>query len=272
MEVAKFVNQMKELYNIFIEYIDADSKEDEIRFYENLLNIIKNQSIQENKEEIENILEMIINIANNHHRTPSFFGRLEQILKFFQDEIKRSFSNFEIFILFESNKRLLLFFIKEGILKIDENIYKLIESKTEPNGNKYSDYFIPEIHKNNENENEENIHLSEYLEYPDEFEYKRNQGENDSYICNLIRTPLVEDFVSFVNRTNFSLSNEISPSIFETNSFLNSHNPSLIEYAAFFGSIQIYQYLYINKVEVDFSLWFYGIHSQNSELIHLVQI
>ena len=43
------------------------------------------------------------------------------------------------------------------------------------------------------------------------------------------------------------------------------------EYAAFFGSIQIFKYLYLNGVELTSSLWFYGIHGDNSELFQILE-
>ena len=46
---------------------------------------------------------------------------------------------------------------------------------------------------------------------------------------------------------------------------------TLIEYAAFCGSVNIFKYLYLNKVELTSSLWYYTIHGQNSELIHFLE-
>ena len=77
-----------------------------------------------------------------------------------------------------------------------------------------------------------------------EFDEKLKIGENDSYICHLIRNDSIEKFVIFVNQTNLNLSSQIKSSIFETNLFLiKNDETTLIEYAAFFGSIQIFQYL-----------------------------
>ena len=71
---------------------------------------------------------------------------------------------------------------------------------------------------------------------------------------------------------NISLNSTIKPSIFETNSiFLNASDISLIEYSAFFGSIQIFQYLILNNVELKSSTWLYAIHSGNGEIIHLLE-
>ena len=63
---------------------------------------------------------------------------------------------------------------------------------------------------------------------------------------------------------NISLLSTIKPSIFEINKYL-------IEYAAFFGSIRIFQYLRFNNIELQPSLWFYAIHSNNTEMIHLLE-
>ena len=157
---------------------------------------------------------------------------------------------------FKVNKRLLYFLIKEQILSLDSTI--------EEN----SDFFLTEntkSDKNNFNQNDEL--LKYYFDHLDEYEEKRRIGENDSFICSLIRQDSVEEFIQYVNKNNLPLSSKIKQSIFETNRFLIDKNPTLIEYAAFFGSIQIFQYLYLNKVDVDGSLWLYGIHSNNPDLL-----
>ena len=65
---------------------------------------------------------------------------------------------------------------------------------------------------------------------------------------------------------------EISSSFFETNSFLlNYASVSLIEYSAFYGSIQIFQYLILNNAELTSSLWLFSIHGKNAEIIHLLE-
>ena len=96
-------------------------------------------------------------------------------------------------------------------------------------------------------------------------------GENYSYICSLIRQDAAEEFISYVNRTNISLLSQIRLSIFETNLFLMEKTPTLIEYASFYGSIQIIQYLRYSKVPLTYSMWFYTIHSNNAELIHCLE-
>ena len=52
---------------------------------------------------------------------------------------------------------------------------------------------------------------------------------------------------------------------------IENKNTTLIEYSAFFGAIQIFQYLRLNNVELKPSLWLYAIHSRNAELIDLLE-
>ena len=103
------------------------------------------------------------------------------------------------------------------------------------------------------------------------FEKKCQIGENDSYICSLIRKDSIDEFIIYVNQKCISLNSKINFSFFETNSYLINKSTTLIEYAAFFGSIQIFQYLRLNNVQLTPSLWGYAIHSNNGEIIHILE-
>ncbi|KAK8870632.1 hypothetical protein M9Y10_008519 [Tritrichomonas musculus] len=96
-------------------------------------------------------------------------------------------------------------------------------------------------------------------------------GENDSYIYSLIRQGLTEEFISYTNRATISLLSIIQPSIFETNLFLMQKTPTLIEYASFFGSIEIIQNLQYKNISLTNSMWLYEVHSDNAELIHFLE-
>ena len=146
----------------------------------------------------------------------------------------------------KTTKRLFISYLQKGIITISDEIYKELLYKIENNRNRYCHFFLPELEQfigeekmnflKNELLNEDPTIFTDY-------EKKREEGENDSYICSLIRQDSVEEFIAHVNRFNISPKSEISPSIFETNPFLiDNKNTSLIEYSAFFGSIQIFQY------------------------------
>ncbi|KAK8892318.1 hypothetical protein M9Y10_029544 [Tritrichomonas musculus] len=271
MEIQAYFDKMKEIHNNLLSGFD-DPDEEKI---EDMIQIFPDCQNSIDCHILKSILHMIVKMSNHHHRTPSFFIKIEQILQFFKEKIQTNYSNYEIFEIFKSNKRILLILIENQILTIDNFIASVILTEEKYKKANYAQYFYPEIKPFlGENEIKE---ISKGIEF-ENFEENRKIGENHHYISKLIREDLVEDFIIYVNRTNASLLNVIRPSIFETNKFLIENNPTLIEYAAFYGSIQIFKYLRFNKVSLDAiifeltpSLWFYTIHSMNPELIHTLE-
>ena len=187
-----------------------------------------------------------------------------------QNYLKQFLSNSELIDIFRNNKVLLLYLIEINIIFIDKtnfNVFLIQNDKV----SKYDHFFYPQYKKFITKEQQEEIE-KEILYTSDIFNEKCHIGENDSYICNLIRNDSIDKFISFINQTNISLSSQISKSVFETNSFLlKKKDTTLIEYAAFFGSISIFKYLMFNNVKLTNSLWLYAIHSNNAELISLIE-
>ena len=270
-EFKEYISKKEELYNTLMTFIENSEDND----FQHLIDLINHQNQDENREKYEEILQLIASISDNCHRNKSFFNNLYQIIDHYKNQIKQTFSNEEIFDIFEKKKKMLLFLFQNKIITIDDDIYYRLLTKGEANGNRYIHFFYPEIKKFIDKKKviyikEELINIDENIF--DGFEEKHNEGENDSFICSLIREDSVEEFIEYVNRSNISLRSQVSPSIFETNSFLIENNKTtLIEYSAFFGAIQIFQYLRLNGVELTPSLWLYAIHSRNAELIHLLE-
>ena len=268
-QIQSYLTNMKNIQENILLYLEETDNID-IAFTD-LVNRIQQTNYHLNKDEFASILSLLIKISKNYHRSTDFFSKLDRIFKYFETIIKGTFSNSELYRIVRKNKRVLLFLIKEGILTVDDNIAKQILYESE----NFAKFFYPEIKDFIHNE-EILSELRKDIDDDHDFEQKRNEGENDNYICNLIRNDLVEDFVSHHTRSNFSLNNSISPSIFETNSFIlnqikKGKNPTLIEYAAFYGSISIFNYLRINEVELKPSIWNYAVHSKNAALIHLIE-
>lgn len=123
---------------------------------------------------------------------------------------------------------------KSNTTEGSKSIYKEMMDKIETNRNHYS----PE-NKNRWKMLKELLQKNENIY--ENYENKRQDGENDLYISSLIHQDSIEWFISYVNRKNFSLSSKILPSIIETNSFLTQKKyTTVIKYAAFFGSFQNY--------------------------------
>ena len=166
---------------------------------------------------------------------------------------------------------------------IDESIFSQITS-FEYVIKGYCEYFQPEIKpfltkeniekygsRNNSLKDEKFIERMN-KEVESNFYEKRREGLNDDYLCELIRNNEIKEFIRFTEQRNLSLEIDIKKSIFETNQLLTENNKiSLIEYASFYGSNDIIKYMEKRGVELTSSMWIYGIHSCNAELIRYLE-
>ena len=264
MEINVYLRKMKEIHTALLETLKFQEFRNQNN--ESLFKMINDLKIKENKHELRSVLHILSYISNNYHRSQDFFCIFFEILKFLKNEIKINFSNNEVFYIFKENKRILLFLIEEKILIVDKNVVKQILKMNKGN---YPQYFISEIKAFIDKKCLENY----LIKIDEDFEEKRKIGENDNYICELIRKDLVKEFIIYTNKNLIPLNSKITESIFETNPFLIDMNDSimyknstLIEYAAFYGSLQILRYLVMNSVKLTPSLWIYAIHSANPEL------
>ncbi|KAK8842006.1 hypothetical protein M9Y10_026219 [Tritrichomonas musculus] len=278
MSFKEEIEKMKRIQGVLLEFVEDKLNSEEN--YENFINIITNHKMNKDPYEFKLVLRLINKIAENHQRVHDFINKIERILVFFKTDIKKHYSNSEIFNLFESNKRILLFIIQEKIILIDEFIVSQITNNKYVE-KKYAEYFAPEIKgfiteefinkycKSNRYLADEELINKIRKEVPDDFFDKRKEGENDNYLCELIRLDKVKDFGSYIHRQNLSFGITIKESIFETNPFLiDKSNVKLNEYAAFFGSNEIIKYMKVNQgIEATPDMWYYAIHSKNGELI-----
>lgn len=299
MEFQEYINEKKELYDIFLIFLDEED-ENEIHFNKFIQNIEKHK-YQENPGEFKSILHLINEISSNHHRSSTFLEKIHRTLMHYIEYIKQSFTFDELFDIFKKNPIILYFLIKQKIIILDDNFTKLIYYDDDPEfiyrtfeskenikiREKYSNYLrkkdasvlfylryvvLKYIQSDLEDPSEWKKELLEmHDKIFDDFEKICQTGENDSYICQLIREDSVKEFIVYTNKNNVLLSSEIKESIFETNPFILQNGATLIEYAAFFGSIQIFNYLRMNSVILTPKLWLYAIHGNNPEIIHILE-
>ena len=222
------MEELKKIQGCLLNFIDDEGDIEEN--FQNLQQLLDDQKIKENKKDFKLFIQLVTTIANNHHRTPTFFSKIEKILKLYENEIKKYFSNSDIYNLF-SNKKLLLFLTEENIFKIDDTI-----------NTQFRNLNLPFKKQNFSSE-----------ESQKEFPEKLKIGENDDIICSFIRQDLIEEFITYVKRNDYSINSYVPSSPYETNPLLMNRT-NLIEYAAFFGSSQIFKYLHLNGAKSD-SLW-----------------
>lgn len=269
MDIKEYLTKCKELQKKILDFIENESDIEEN--FQNLQTFLKDNQIKSNKQSTRTLMHLVSRISNNHYQTPDFMSKIEQILKFFSEEIKNYFSNKEIFHFFKDNKRVLLFLFNEKILNPDDYIQGIITN------DKYSKRFYPEYFY----KEFKSFFSEEYIKKLkqrcpdielDTYDERRKVGQNDLEICVLIRNDSIEDFIVYLNKTGPSFKNStIQSSIYETNPYLLKNQPTLIDYAAFYGSIQIFKYLRLNNIEVKDSIFMYAIHGNNYELIHVIE-
>ena len=115
MDIQENLDHKKEIYQLLLSILDlVDEKEEEFPKF--------NEIVGNNKYDLKEFLYLISNVSENHHRTTSFFHKIEQIILIFKESIQQYYSNSEIFEIFKNSKRILLFLINEQIFKIDEAI------------------------------------------------------------------------------------------------------------------------------------------------------
>ena len=260
MNPKYFIEKMKNYQRSLLEYIDDEKNLEEN--YINLLKLFKTQKIQDDQKELKLLFTVILNIANNHHRSDNFYCKIEKILDFFKDDFPNFFTNSELFDFFQDNKMILLYLMKEKLLIVNKSISAKIISSIHKIA-KYSRFFFPEIKP---------FIKKSSIEIPENFEENRQIGENESEICQIIRQDLIEDFIIYVNKKTLPLTMQVHHSVYESNLFLiKNEKISLIEYAAFFGATQIFKYLFMNDVSFGPTIWLYAVHSDNPEIIHILE-
>ncbi|KAK8867101.1 hypothetical protein M9Y10_010071 [Tritrichomonas musculus] len=274
MEIKRHLDKKKAIYEQFLIFIESSDNEKEE--YYNLINIIQLDNMYENRQEFKHLLCVISQITENYCRKPDFLAKVTKFLLEMGEAITRTFKNTEIFKIFQNSPRILLFLVKNKIISINKSVINLIFKKDPNQFINYSHFLYNEIQFSIEPEKREKIEkelLNINPEIFNDFDKNCQLGENESRICSMIRDDSVEEFVAYVNQTNLPiLTAEINHSIFETNTFLlENMNSSLIEYAAFFGAFQIFQYLRLSGCEMRKKIWLYVIHGKNAELIHLLE-
>ncbi|KAK8897693.1 hypothetical protein M9Y10_015658 [Tritrichomonas musculus] len=262
MNIQETVEEMKRVQDILLEFLNSDS--DSEIYFQKLEETLKDMILCDKKKEFKLFLHLLLKLSNHHYRCVHFTNRIEQILNHIKEDIKQNFSNSDIFRIFKSNKRIILYLLEQNIITIDEYIVNTI-TNDKYKRKKYHSYFSPEIQSFKKDKN------SIRKELPEDFYEKRKIGANDDNISRFIQQDSIDDFITYVNKNICPLNSTIEPTIYETNPFLNDKEMTLIEYAAFFGSIQIFKYLRLNEVKLAPSLWICAIHSNQADIIHILE-
>ncbi|KAK8871951.1 hypothetical protein M9Y10_007697 [Tritrichomonas musculus] len=250
--IKKLVEENKCMQKNILDFLEAKDA-----CFKNVTEYLDNEQIRENKEKLFIFINILSAISANHKISDDFINKIEQIIKYLQLDIKKFNSDLEIYQTFKKSKRILLFLFDQKILTPNSQVFADIRRSTD-----MLQYFYPEF---------ESFILE--MENPPSCIVKKEErecGDNSDMLCEIIRQDSVKDFSIFINENNVSLSYEIDGTIYETNSFLSNKKVTMIEYAAFQGSTNIFKYLMTMKVTMDPSILLYAIHSNNDEFVDFI--
>ena len=123
MFINEYIKKMRNIQELLLGYLESDDSDGESS--ENL-NKIKDLEINQDKYDFKLFLHLISQISANHHRCNNFFEKIETILKNYEEDLKKYFSEIDIFNIFRNNKRILLFLFEEKIIIPNDLIYGMI--------------------------------------------------------------------------------------------------------------------------------------------------
>lgn len=229
--IIAFINEMKRIEESILQFLE-DVTTDGID-QSNFRHFLDDLNIKDDKNKLKEFLRLLSNISNNHHQFKGLFNKVEQIMTFYLEDIKRFFSETEIFQIFCQNKRILLFLFETKTLIPNKNMYYFFRNGKTIDENNDLKYFYIEfkpfideekaiIQKIQERKFRVKITMTEnnIIDDLELFKKKRRIGEIDNHLCEIIRDDLIDDFIQYVNQYKVTYSKHIETSIYETNPFL----------------------------------------------------
>ncbi|OHT17287.1 hypothetical protein TRFO_41137 [Tritrichomonas foetus] len=138
----------------------------------------------------------------------------------------------------------------------------------------YFNYFTSD-NKNTDLEMSRNLNKLKYI-FMNEIDEQTYVPHRQDNLKNIIRNDDINEFQNYLSSTNFDLNEKLDPSIFEEN-WLVQFFPTLICYAAYFGSVKIFKYLLLNHADTqirdsqDHTLSHFAVAGGNIEIIRLVE-
>ena len=124
MEIEDYIQQKKILQKVILDYFEEHSDEK----YHKLITFLEEKRFKENVNELRLLIRLFLKIEKNYHHQQDFSKLVEQLFVNIKENIKHSFSNYEIFKIFKNNKRILLFLLRNNVILFDDpNIQSILQ-------------------------------------------------------------------------------------------------------------------------------------------------
>ena len=273
-EINVFLEKLKILSDfekIMIEYIDEGMNDAFLTLFEYFEKFhIKNDYFM-----YYSILQLLSSFSLSRPANKNIINQIEDIIYCLNDkyDLITIFGKKMLYIIFRKNKVILLWLLQNHLIKLDDIIKKSYR-------NDFLIYFYPEIynyyfpnqikcnkvqqklinilkHYNLESTIELTFDLQKYID-------KRENNQLEHNIINIIKDDNIELFIDLMERSNFKL-NKLLFSVYYNQKY------SVINLIFLYGSINIFKYLWMRKVDVNENSLKYIIASGNLEIIHLIE-
>ena len=267
-------NRYREQFNAIVEFQNKLSELSDSTF-ENTINFLNSlSSIFLNDKHCLQRLLLVINSSLNSE--PLKICQYQKLFNFLKDKLIQYFSSDELFIMFKTNKPALLFLSNLNCFDVSSLLFLDIHNID------LLFYFAPEILTSLKNKKRKfgEINFREYLyEKMNITEHIETRAKlaNIDPISIAIRDDNLEMFQDIISHSNIDemSSTKIQYSFFEPFHFINQMIKmellSLIEYASFFGSINIFKFLLTNDNNLTKFRGKFAIAGGNAEIIHILE-
>lgn len=247
MEISELLQTEKFNFEQLIELQDKLANIDQISI-DDITKIISSNFLK-NKETMR---QLLYSIKFAIEWRPKNFNKYCQLLELESKIIKDNFSSDELCVEILTNDFIRLRLYELGLIDI-ESLRKIstlnINSK---------DFFKPEL-------------MNDQIDI--EKDKLRHEGMHENTLCQLIRSDDLIEFQHVLSISSVNINSCVTFSLFEISSINNDYlrMPRLIEYAAFYGSIQIFKYLVLNDAEITSRLPEFAVAGGNYEIIHILE-
>ncbi|KAK8841636.1 LON peptidase N-terminal domain and RING finger protein 2 [Tritrichomonas musculus] len=237
-DLQHYIDAKKAIASSVLKYVDNDTNNEDD--FQSIIQLIEKYKIQKNSEEFILFIKLIDQISQMHHYSPNTYEKLIKILQFFKEDIIKNFSNEEIFTTF-GNKRILLYLIEDNILKIDKSIAQQINKRD----SNFRDYFFPEIKPFLDDPKEPKS-------MPPDFDELRKNPSGKNVLFHCLQTDDLSGFISFIKNSKVSIKEDakIAPEFYEYYGYFNPEELLFTEYAIYFGSKRILDYLVLKDFPI----------------------
>lgn len=221
------------------------------------------------KKEFMKLITTIQTALFTHY---SYYDLYEKLIEQLFPYIKKFFTSDEIYYFSILNK-IKLFFYKNGLINIDTIIHKAKAFRT------VSFIFAYEIYQERREDfnyifGSKESFLKE-VNFPnfESFLEFRDKWTNNDPITISIREDDADKLREIISKNNLNYDLEIPYSLFEDIScfFKKKSMPKMIDYAAFYGSVNVFKYLLMNDSKITEKTLEFAVYGGSYEIIHILE-